>query len=302
VGAGARLLVGAEATEAAIKAVHGPRLLHVATHGFFLPEDRPPDAGPAELGGLSGDPEGGLDPQEGAAALRVENPLLRAGLAFAGANARASGADDGVLTALEASGLDLQGTQLIVLSACETGVGEAIRGDGVYGLRRALVMAGAETQVMSLWRVQDEATRDLMVAYYRKLRAGGGRSEAMREVQLAMLARPETAAPYYWAPFIVSGNGAPLYGAAAAPELAKAQPGPRGCGCEQPGPRPSPGRGGSAILIGGLLLGIVRLQWRVRRPASGAGYPEASIDRDQDRTRNDRAQPINAWGGADGLA
>lgn len=162
-----------------------------------------------------------------------------------------------------ATRVDLHGTELIVLSACETGVGEAVRGEGVYGLRRALVIAGAETQVMSLWRVQDEATRDLMVAYYRRLRAGGGRSEAMREVQLAMLARPETAAPYFWAPFIVSGKDAPLYAAAAAPEPARVPPGARGCGCEQPGQRPT--APSNALLLAGLLILAGRARGRARR-------------------------------------
>src|SRR5207253_11270583 len=114
-----------------------------------------------------------------AAVLPVESPLLRSGLAFAGANLRRSGEDDGILTALEASGLDLDGTELVVLSACDSGVGEASGGEGVYGLRRALVIAGAATQVMSLWQVDDEATRDLMIGYYGRLQAGEGRSEGM---------------------------------------------------------------------------------------------------------------------------
>ena len=117
-----------------------------------------------------------------------DNPLLRSGLAFAGANARGgTGEDDGILTALEASSLDLWGTRMAVLSACETGVGETRRGDGVYGLRRALVVAGAESQVMSLWQVSDEGTRVLMTDFYTKLKAGVARSAALREVQLQML-------------------------------------------------------------------------------------------------------------------
>src|SRR5206468_2188882 len=91
------------------------------------------------------------------------------------------------LTALEASGLDLWGTRLVVLSACETGLGDVQAGEGVYGLRRALVLAGSESQVMSLWQVSDAATRDLMVAYYKRLQAGEGRTEALRQVQLEML-------------------------------------------------------------------------------------------------------------------
>ncbi len=211
---GATLLTRGAATEEALKAAPGPRVLHIASHGFFLP-DLPGDAG---AGG------------------QVESPLLRAGIALAGANRRQSAteAEDGVLTALEISGLDLRGTRLVVLSACETGVGEATRGEGVYGLRRALVMAGAEAQVMSLWSVDDEATEALMAAYYRGLAAGGGRSEALRQAQLAMLASGERVHPYTWASFIVSGNGAALDGRQVAPGLAPPR-GPRGCACTAAG-------------------------------------------------------------------
>ena len=127
---------GAQATEAALRRVSGPRLLHVATHGFFLGDDEAAADRESRPAGTSGT-------RLGKWARWVENPLLRSGLALAGANQGASGEDDGVLTALEAAGLDLWGTGLVVLSACDTGVGEVKRGDGVYGLRRALVLAGA---------------------------------------------------------------------------------------------------------------------------------------------------------------
>ena len=94
----------------------------------------------------------------------------------------------------------------MTLSACETGVGDLKNGDGVYGLRRALVLAGAESQVLSLWRVNDGATKQMMSAYYERLDAGAGRTEALRDVQLSMLSRPETAHPFYWASFIQSGE------------------------------------------------------------------------------------------------
>ena len=147
-------------------------------------------------------------PAGGAAPPRTENPLLRAGLVLSGANRLSSGDEDGVLTALEASSLDLQGTELVVLSACETALGDVSAGDGVYGLRRALVIAGAESQVMTLWRVDDAASRDLMEGFYKRLRAGEGRAEALRQSQLALLKDPRRAHPFFWAAFIQS-RGAP---------------------------------------------------------------------------------------------
>jgi CHAT domain-containing protein/Tfp pilus assembly protein PilF len=197
------VLTGAKATETALKALHSPRILHLATHGFFLPDqpDEKPDAQTAMLS---------LDGQRPLPPSKNENPLLRSGIALAGANLLQSGNEDGVLTALEASGLDLWGTQLVVLSACETGIGKVSNGEGVYGLRRALVNAGAEAQVMSLWKVDDAATRDLMVEYYKRLLAGAGRAEALRQTQLAMLNSKDRNHPYYWAAFIASGDVRPI--------------------------------------------------------------------------------------------
>lgn len=219
-----------QATEKALKQVASPRILHVATHGFFL-TDREHDVS--------------ADAQHPASitarrAARSQHPLLRSGLVLAGVLNRWSGdGEDGVLTALEAAGLDLWGTQLVVLSACDTGVGEVWSGDGVAGLRRALVLAGSRSQTMSLWRISDGATKDLMVSYYKRLLAGEGRAESLRQVQLAMLRGqllplPESAPdkrkrkrdtgevisipakdyrhPYYWASFIPSGDWRSLTG------------------------------------------------------------------------------------------
>jgi CHAT domain-containing protein len=113
-----------------------------------------------------------------------ENPWLRSGLVFAGSNLRQNGTEDGVLTALEASELKLRGPQLVVMSACQTGLGDVANGEGVYGLRRAIALTGAETQVMTLWNVDDKATRYWMASYYAKLKAGGQRSAALRQIQL----------------------------------------------------------------------------------------------------------------------
>ena len=207
---GAKVLLGVEATEAAVKAVHGPAVLHIATHGFFLQDQHGIEA----LHGARGAQALGLR-EPGSAAhprplpLGWENPLLRSGLALAGANRPSAKGDDGLLTALEAAGLDLWGTRLVVLSACETGLGEARDGQGVFGLRRALVLAGAETVVMSLWNVDDDATRDLMAAWYGRLANGQARGDALRTVQLEMLAGKRGQAwrhPAYWAAFVGSGE------------------------------------------------------------------------------------------------
>lgn len=198
----AQILTGQKATEAAVKQAAAPPVLHLATHGFFL-EDVYFGSQPRESRGLIK-----TKVQE----RQLENPLLRSGLALAGANARRSGDDDGILTALEASGLNLWGTRLVILSACDTGVGEVRNGNGVFGLRRALMLAGSETQVMSLWPVSDEGTRDLMIEYYKGLKRGEGRTEALRQVQLKMLASRKQQHPYYWASFIQSGEWANLDG------------------------------------------------------------------------------------------
>jgi CHAT domain-containing protein len=184
-----------QASEAVLKQLKGPRILHLATHGFFL-ADQAVDL-TSEAPRLLG--------QDRLLVPKGEHPLLRSGLALAGANRLRSGQDDGILTALEVAGLDLVGTELAVLSACETGVGHVLNGEGVYGLRRALVLAGVQTQVVSLWKVDDTATKDLMVDYYQRLSAGAGRSAALRQAQLTMLKDPERTHPYYWGAFMVVG-------------------------------------------------------------------------------------------------
>jgi CHAT domain-containing protein len=107
-------------------------------------------------------------------------------------------------------GLDLRGTRLLVLSACDTGIGEIAPGEGVYGLRRAAVIAGAESQLVSLWKVNDLATRDLMAGYYQRLGKGENRSRALRNTQVEMLRSRQWSHPYYWASFIPIGAWGPL--------------------------------------------------------------------------------------------
>ena len=198
-----KILTGYQATETAVKQAKSPSILHLATHGFFL-EDLPSV--------VPTDPEDNplFSTKQNSINVPIkENPLLRSGLIFAGFNNRKEISEDCVLTALEASGLNLQGTKLVVLSACETGLGEIANGQGVYGLRRAFVIAGAETLVMSLWSVSDQGTAQLMTGYYQRLLKGEARGKALRQIQLEMLqnsSQEKYTHPYYWSGFIVSGN------------------------------------------------------------------------------------------------
>lgn len=207
----ATLLTQAQATENALKQVTAPQILHIATHGFFLNVDLvAPAANPFASRGLLG--VYALENRVSTAPKpeNQENPLLRSGLALAGFNVRSSDGEDGVLTALEAANLDLRGTKLVVLSACETGVGDIANGEGVYGLRRAFAIAGTQSQLISLWQVSDRGTKDLMVDYYQRLTQGEGRSEALRQVQLAMLQNAEYQHPFFWGAFIPSGQWSKL--------------------------------------------------------------------------------------------
>jgi CHAT domain-containing protein/tetratricopeptide (TPR) repeat protein len=199
------------ATEAMLKQSMAPSVLHIATHGFFLRDQESP---PVKRQGITGDnPLRVSNLQFNQWVAKIENPLLRSGLVLAGANEHRAGAgDDGMLTAMEAASLDLSGTKLVVLSACNTGVGEVKNGEGVYGLRRALVLAGSETQVMSLWPMLDKEMGNLMVGYYRRLLKGEGRGEALRQIQLEILKQANTQHPYYWASFILAGEWADLDG------------------------------------------------------------------------------------------
>jgi len=201
----AQVLTGPQATKAALKRAEAPRLLHIATHGFFLLNSNTSAASEPSKTGVN-------DTRSISASAKIENPLLRSGLALTGANLNKGGGDDGILTALEASNLNLWGTKLVTLSACDTGVGEVKNGEGVYGLRRAFFLAGTESLVMSLWPVSDFVTRELMTDFYTGLKSGLGRGEALRQAQLAMLKRKGRQHPFYWASFIQSGEWASLDG------------------------------------------------------------------------------------------
>jgi CHAT domain-containing protein len=198
------------ASEGAFKrAAPGHRVLHLATHGFFLGS-----ACQRAIGGTRA--VGGLAPKRPgqSSAGIADNPLLLSGLALAGANRRAAagpGDDDGILTAEEVAGLDLRGVEWAVLSACDTGLGEMKAGEGVFGLRRAFQIAGARTVIMSLWSVDDEATRLWMRALYEgRLKKHLSTADAMQQAGLSVLrarrARGETTHPFYWAGFVAAGD------------------------------------------------------------------------------------------------
>jgi CHAT domain-containing protein/tetratricopeptide (TPR) repeat protein len=204
--------LGAAALEGRLKQeCRSPRILHLATHGFFLQDQpRDPNRGGRELSGSAG-PGSAAGLLPGAL---PENPLLRSGLALAGAQTSLDGgqpppeAEDGLLTAEDVSGLDLLGTDLVVLSACETGLGEVHTGEGVFGLQRAFVLAGARTLVMSLWNVPDDATQVLMVNFYERLLRGESRAAALRAAQDDL--RRQYPDPFYWGAFVCLGDPGPL--------------------------------------------------------------------------------------------
>jgi CHAT domain-containing protein/tetratricopeptide (TPR) repeat protein len=182
---------GTDAHEAAIKKMTPPRVLHVATHGFFLDD---PDFGDAE-----------------SVKKYIENPLLRCGLILAGAEDfinvgqnPAEPSEDGILTAQEVMNLNLEGTELVTLSACETGLGSIQNGEGVYGLKRAFAIAGADKVIMSLWNVDDEATQQLMTYFYQYWLGGATKEVAFRQAQNEL--RKKFPEPFYWGAFVMIGQ------------------------------------------------------------------------------------------------
>ncbi len=191
---------GQQALEENVKALHSPRVLHLATHGFFHAPAIPADTKAAN----------GQSPPV------VSDPMLDSGVYLAGANQLAgksedTGLDDGVLTAFEASTLDLSNTELVVLSACETGLGVTRNGEGVFGLRRALQEAGAKAVLMSLWKVPDQETEELMKLFYGKWLSGEDKQKALREAQLEMRERVKSRrdgedVPFFWGAFVLVGN------------------------------------------------------------------------------------------------
>lgn len=166
---------GAEALEENVKSVSSPAILHIATHGFFVEDFA-----------------------------SLVNPMIRSGLVMAGVRQRDKDQrEDGILTAYEATNLNLENTSLVVLSACDTGLGEIRNGEGVYGLQRAIIVAGANNLMMSLWKVDDEATALLMGEFYDNWLNGENQS-AFRKAQMVL--RQKYPDPYYWGAFIMLGR------------------------------------------------------------------------------------------------
>jgi CHAT domain-containing protein len=224
---------GAATEEAFRQAAEQHPWLHIVTHGFFAPET-------IKSALQSRGNQDGLMSNEQEQKSHGPHPGTLSGLAFAGANNPPEpGKDDGILTALEVSALDLRNVNMVVLSACETGLGEVAGGEGLLGLQRAFQVAGAKTCVASLWSVHDAGTRVLMERFYDNLwQKKMGKLEALREAQLWALRNPkefyarftedekqadakhrglnisslsdprdgDTTPPYYWAPFVLSGD------------------------------------------------------------------------------------------------
>lgn len=192
-------LLRGEAIETSFKRLAtGRQVLHLSTHGFYLGDDCPVHD----------------FPHLRRTAVELESPLLRSGLAFAGANHRQAALpeeDDGILTAEEVAALDLFGVEWAVLSACESGLGDIQTGEGVFGLRRAFAAAGARTLIMSLWPVDDDVTREWMTRLYQyRFLEGSATIEAVHRTNLHLLAaRREAGAsthPFYWAGFVAAGD------------------------------------------------------------------------------------------------
>jgi CHAT domain-containing protein len=190
---------GDHALEEVVERLRNPRVVHFATHGFFLTDQ---DLTQKSQGSSS---SGG--------GVTLQDPMLRSGLFFAGANrvetggAPIAGIEDGVLTAYQVSQLNLQGTELVVLSACETGLGEQSNSEGVFGLRRGLQEAGADAVMMSMWSVPDRETQELMALFYAKWLSGLDKPEALRQAQLkereVVRQRYNKDFPFYWGAFVL---------------------------------------------------------------------------------------------------
>jgi CHAT domain-containing protein len=192
-----QLLAEGQATEQRVKELHSPALLHIVGHGLVRGNEDCLTNPNCELSGL--------DP--GARAMSLSAIVLEEAYGRGG-----SSPQDGLLTALELESIDLQGSEMLVLSQCRMAAGVPSSSDGVYGMRRAATIAGVKTFVAPLWNVSDSTERALMERFYQELRSGKDRAESLRQAMLQVM-RPRAAEAntfLYWAPVILSGDPSPL--------------------------------------------------------------------------------------------
>jgi len=199
----AKLFLKDQATEQTVTATISPKILHLATHGFFF-EDSKPDEKALEHGIMRG-----LD--QPMPFTNIDNPLTRSGLAFVGANLGVKGitqadGSDGILTALEVLNLNLEGTDLVTLSACDTGKGDVKIGEGVYSLNRAFQEAGAKAVLSTLWSVDDKATAEFMQKFYNRFLDGKPAQQSIQETQNEFMHDKQYSNPFYWAGFVMMGK------------------------------------------------------------------------------------------------
>tara|TARA_B100000212_G_scaffold269557_1_gene208929 strand:- start:2730 stop:3245 length:516 start_codon:yes stop_codon:yes gene_type:complete len=169
----------------ALQEKESPKVLHIASHAYYLPDQE-----------------------------KGENPLLRSGIVLTGANQPESNPkDDGYLTALEISKLDWQETEMVVISGCESGKGDIKSGEGIYGLKRTIAVAGARSSLLSLWKVDDIATAAFMKSFYEKLKKGEGRANALAASpkEFRNHSEPSWRHPYFWTAFQLSGDWRPIF-------------------------------------------------------------------------------------------
>jgi len=189
-----------EAVEDVLFQAEHPRILHLATHGYFLNQEEVTEGG--QVRGISIKVKEG---PEGEGFVKIENPMLRSGIVLAGVNTSLEeGSDAGMVSAEKILGLKLKGTDLVVLSACETGVGDVQSGEGVFGLKRAFITSGAKTVVMTLWSIPSKETTELMTDFYTLISEGKSKAEALRQAKLKMAAKMGN--PFFWGAFIMVGD------------------------------------------------------------------------------------------------
>ena len=193
----ANLLTGLNASVSQIEKQPSPLITHIASHSYYLPNNKP----------LNSDSFLDKDLKN------LENPLLRSGIVLAGANnKKIEGHDDGFLTALEVTKFNWDGTEMVIISGCESGKGDIQSGEGVYGLKRAIAVSGARSSLLSLWKVDDKATYAFMKSFYLKLKDGKGKGEALSLTQKEFRNHPIPGLrhPYVWAAFQLSGDWRPI--------------------------------------------------------------------------------------------